>query len=175
MIISGDLEIRLGQYRRDWSRLTRVDGRLLVCCGATLLAPALTSVGGSLYVYASNRSGVTTLDAPALTSVGGWLVVGAGAMLNVPALARVGGRLCVQKGAALSAPGLVRVDSYFDVAADAALDAPALAYVDNRRIKAETVRVAHQRRITRYATAPHAQCAQRGRCVEPVPKCERCC
>jgi hypothetical protein len=82
-------------------RITELSGNLAVEDGYEISAPALTKVGGDLYVDGSAK-----LDA--LTEVGGDLYVDGSAKLDAPALTKVGGDLKVDGSAKLDAPKLKR-------------------------------------------------------------------
>jgi len=88
--------------------------------GATLTAPALTEVAGSVVA----REGAT-LTAPALTEVAGYVVAREGATLTAPALTKAG-YVVVREGATLTAPALTEVAGYVVAREGATLTAPAL-------------------------------------------------
>jgi hypothetical protein len=77
----GNLNVKKGMDLSQFSDLKKVTGDLSVWEGASLDAPALTSVRGCLSVWEG-----ASLDAPALTSVGGDLYVQEGASLDAPLL-----------------------------------------------------------------------------------------
>jgi hypothetical protein len=93
-------------------------------------APALTTVGGDLSIYAQAK-----LDA--LTTVGGYLYIYAQAELDAPALTTVGGYLYINAQAELDAPALTTVGGDLSICAQAKLDAPALKGGNDNTAKAK--------------------------------------
>ena len=165
VIVRRNLEIHPGD-ETDYSALTRVGGWLNVYKGATLVAPALGCVG-----WLDVREGAT-LVAPALTRVR-WINVYKGATLVAPALTRVRW-IDVREGATLVAPALARVDGWIYVHEGAALDAPALTSAGGEEVDPAQRHRLRSRYIARTMTEPHGRCLAAGRCIEPVPKDQRC-
>jgi prefoldin subunit 5 len=133
-IFDGDLTAKNGEAYL----YTKVTGRIVVENGAKCSFPALTSVGGDLYIYANAKldaltsvGGGLSINAnaklDALTSVGGDLSINANAKLDAPALTSVGGYLYINANAKLDA--LTSVGGYLYINANAKLDAPALTSV----------------------------------------------
>ena len=115
MIHSGNLIITADNCS-DFKNIAEITGYLEIKRGVTFDAPALTSVGGDVYVYGK-------FDAPALNSVGGYVSVYG--KFDAPALTSVGGDVYVY--GKFDAPALTSVGGYVSVSGK--FDAPALTSV----------------------------------------------
>jgi len=98
-------------------KITNLAGNLAVEDGCEVNAPALTEIGGSLYVYGSAKC-------DALTKIGGNLCVCGSAKFD--ALVKIGGNLYVYGSAKFDAPVLTEIGGNLDVYGSAKFDAPVL-------------------------------------------------